>query len=153
MPPIQVKVFFNAPIERVFDAVSDHEQFFTGGRIEYCRVLQAGREERNGLGCLREVKALSVRYVEEITVFERPRRLAYQIHECSRPLRHEGSQLDFISRGQGTEVTWTARFEVPLFLVGPLLTWLWRMVLTQEFQRLLVQAKVKLERSDTRSRE
>jgi uncharacterized protein YndB with AHSA1/START domain len=143
MQPIQAKVFFNAPIERVFEAVSDHERFFTGGRIESCRVIQPGREEKNGLGALREVIAASVRYVEEITVFERPNRLAYQIRECNRPIRHEGSQLDFVARGEGTEVTWTARFAVP-GLLGPLVTWLWRKALTREFQRLLVQAKGKL---------
>jgi uncharacterized protein YndB with AHSA1/START domain len=151
MEPIQVKVFFEAPRERVFEAVSDHEHFFTGNRIESCRIIQPGREEKNGLGALREVKAGPVRYVEEITVFERPHRFAYQIRECSRPLRHEGSELEFVSRGQGTEVTWTARFEVPIFPFGPLLTWFMRQALTKEFERLLVQAKGKLEPSDTRS--
>ena len=87
MQPIQARVFFEAPIERVFETVSHHEQFFTGGRIESRRVIQPGGEEKNGLGTLREVKAASVRYVEGLTAFEQPNRLAYQIRECNRPIR------------------------------------------------------------------
>jgi uncharacterized protein YndB with AHSA1/START domain len=144
MHPIQIKVRFDAPPERVFEAVSDHERFFTGGKIVRCRVIEPGRAEKNGLGCVREVEARSVRYVEEITAFERPKRLDYRIRTCNLPIRHEGSRLDFVPSGQGTEVTWTARFEVPVFLVGPLLTWLWRKALTREFERLLIQARDRL---------
>lgn len=144
MNPIQTQVLFDAPIDRVFEAVSEHERFFTGGRITGCRVLRPGQTEKNGLGALREVEAAGVRYLEEITFFERPNRLDYQIRQCNRAIRHEGSRLDFVPRGQGTEVTWTARFEVPGLLFGPLLTRVWRVMLTREFTRLLVQARDKL---------
>jgi len=78
MKAIQVQVLFNAPIARVFEAVSDHERFFTGGGITGCRVIRSGERDKNGRGCLREIEARGVRYMEEITTFERPDRLAYQ---------------------------------------------------------------------------
>jgi len=43
-------------------------------------VVRAGEPERNGLGCLREVRVgRRVRYVEEITAWQRP--LAFEYEE------------------------------------------------------------------------
>jgi uncharacterized protein YndB with AHSA1/START domain len=142
MKAIEVKAFIEAPIERVFDAVSDHEQFFTGGNIVSCRVIQPGTPERNGVGCRREVKTAQVFYVEEITEFQRPTRFAYQLRETNLPLEHGGSQISFVSRDGGTEVTWTAK--IALKGAEPQRTDAMREQVGKEFERMLLQAKAKL---------
>jgi hypothetical protein len=145
MKSIKATVEICAPIEQVFDAICDHQTFLSGGRIESCQIVREGREVRNGLGCIRQVKAPSIWYEEEITRFERPTRFDYLIRKCSLPMQHEGSSLEFGKSSQGTQVLWTARFKVSVFLLGPLLTYVMRRMLTKEFERLLLQAKEKLE--------
>jgi len=147
MDALRVNCYIHAPIEKVFDAVSDHEAFFTGGRITLSKVVRPGAKNRNGLGCLREVKTTRVRFVEEITSFDPPDCFEYMIRECSLPIRHEGSRVELTRRGTGTEVDWTATFEVPVPLLGRMLTRMWQNALVVEFTRLLIQAKGRLEGS------
>ncbi len=143
--PVHVVVPICAPIERVFDAISDHETFLHSGETT-ARLLREGAVDRNGLGCVREVRAgRRVRYVEEITAWDRPSSFSYTILETSLPLRHLGSRLAFASNDRGTDVVWTANFEMPVLVVGRLLrAWLDRQ-LTRAFKEMRLAAKARLE--------
>src|SRR6266436_4482749 len=95
MHEVRVHVHIEAPVERVFDAVSDHESFLRSEGGVRARVVRAGEPERDGLGCLREVRVgRRVRYVEEITAWQRPLAFEYMIRETSLPLRHCDVHLD-----------------------------------------------------------
>lgn len=145
--PVRVVVHIAAPIERVFDAVSDHEVFLRTADGTTAKILREGATERNGLGCIREVNAgRRARYVEEITAWERPSSFAYTIREASMPLRHLGSRLALTPSGGGTDVEWTARFEITVPIVGRLLrAWVERQ-LARAFTEMLAAAKSRLER-------
>ncbi|KYF68111.1 hypothetical protein BE11_15920 [Sorangium cellulosum] len=148
MEEVRVNVYIHAPVERVFDAVADHESFLRSGSSTHTKVIRPGLTERNGLGALREVRAgKRIRYVEEITAFERPSSFEYQILESTQPLRHHGSRLRFTPRGDGTEVDWTSRFEIPLPLVGRVLGPLSRQIFIAVFTELLLAEKARLEAS------
>ncbi|WP_437876718.1 SRPBCC family protein [Sorangium sp. So ce513] len=148
MEEVHVNVYIHAPVERVFDAVADHESFLRAGSSTHTKVIRPGHTERNGLGALREVHAgKRIRYIEEITAFERPFSFEYQIRESTQPLRHHGSRLRFTPRGDGTEVDWTSRFEIPLPLVGGLLGPLSRRIFISVFTELLLAEKARLEAS------
>ena len=56
MHEVRVHVHIEASVERVFDAVSDHESFLRSEGGVRARVVRAGEPERNGLGCPREVR-------------------------------------------------------------------------------------------------
>jgi len=100
MHEVRIHVYIEAPVERVFDAVSDHESFLRSEGGVRARVVRAGELERNGLGCLREVRVgRRVRYVEEITAWQRPLAFEYMIRETSLPLRHAGSRLTLTPHG------------------------------------------------------
>ncbi|MGK4008079.1 SRPBCC family protein [Sorangium sp. So ce1036] len=146
MEELHVNVYIHAPIDQVFDAVADHESFLRSGDRTHTTLIRPGFTERNGLGALREVRVgKRIRYVEEITAFERPTSFEYQIRESTQPLRHHGSTLRFTPRGEGTEVHWTSRFEVPVPLVGNLLGPLARRMFTAAFTEMLIAAKRRLE--------
>ncbi|AUX28016.1 MULTISPECIES: SRPBCC family protein [Sorangium] len=148
MAEVHVNVYIHAPVERVFDAVADHESFLRSGDGTHTKLIRPGLTERNGLGALREVRVgKRIRYVEEITAFERPSSFDYQILESTQPLQHHGSRLRFTSRGDGTEVDWTSRFDVPVPLVGDLLGSLARRLFTAAFTELLLAEKARLEAS------
>src|SRR5438132_3552878 len=147
MHEVRVHVHIEAPVEQVFDAVSDHESFLRSEGGVRARVVRAGEPERNGLGCLREVRVgRRARYLEEITAWQRPVAFEYTIRESSLPLRHFGSRLAFTPRGQGTEVEWTSRFEVTVPVIGRLLGLLAERLYAASFSKLLRQAKARLER-------
>jgi uncharacterized protein YndB with AHSA1/START domain len=141
-----VRVHIDAPIERVFDAIGDHERFLRAADGTTATVVRPGKSERNGLGCIREVRAgRRARYVEEITAWERPSSFEYRIRETSLPLEHSGSRLAFTTSRGGTDVEWTARFEIRVPIVGRLLgVWVARR-LTTAFTNMLLAAKAQLE--------
>ncbi len=145
MKEIELSVYIEAPPERVFDALADYPNFFQGGQIRYCRLTPALQPPPNGRGSVREVRNGFVRFVEEITAFERPERIDYLVTQCSVPLRHEGGQTTFQPRGTGTEVRWTSRFVVPVPIVGHALAELFAVSLVAELTRLLIQTKHQLE--------
>jgi uncharacterized protein YndB with AHSA1/START domain len=143
---VRVRVHIDAPIERVFDAISDHETFLGSADGTTATVVRPGSFERNGLGCIREVRAgRQARYVEEITAWERPSSFEYKILETTLPLEHSGSRLAFTLNRGGTDVEWTARFKMRVPIVGRLLdVWVTRR-LTDAFTNMLLSAKSKLE--------
>ena len=144
---VRVRLYIEAPVETVFDAASDHESFLHTEDGVSAKVVRPGDRERNGLGCLREVRVgRRARYLEEITAWEPPVAFEYTIRESSLPLRHAGSRLSFGSRGSGTEVEWTSRFEVTVPLIGRLLGLVAERLYAASFTKLLRQAKLRLER-------
>ena len=146
MELVQVHVHIEAPVEKVFDAVSDHERFLRTEDGVSARIMRPGTPGRDGLGCLREVRVgRRARYVEEITAWQRPVGFEYQIRESSLPLRHAGSRLTFTPRARGTDVEWTSRFELTVPLLGRLLGARARRLYAASFTTLLRQAKARLE--------
>src|SRR5689334_11513186 len=53
---IHVTLTIQAEPEKVFAFVSDHERFLRGPGVR-CRLVTPGRENRNGVGAVREVTA------------------------------------------------------------------------------------------------
>jgi hypothetical protein len=133
-----------APIERVFDAVSDHERFIRDA-VTRTRIIRPGSPERNGLGCQREVRAPLVRFVEEVTAWEPPFRYAYRIRESSLPIVHHGGGLTLAARDGATEVDWQTRFEVPIPGLGGVSARAMGWILGRVFNRLLAAAQARLE--------
>ena len=145
MTRIHVSSYIHARREDVFDFVSDHEGFLRGPGIKSCKVTTPGKGDRNGLGALREVRGGGIRFVEEITVFDRPSRYDYVIRECTLPIVHEGGRLSFFERGDGTEIDWVSDFSVPIPIAGGALGRIAALQLTEAFTRLLLRAKAALE--------
>ena len=146
MAEVRVNVYVHAKRDDVFALVSDHEKFIRGGLVRSCTVVTEGTDDRNGLGCMREIVTPGIRFVEEITVFQRPSRFDYLIRETNLPIHHEGGSLRFHERGPGTEIDWVSLFSIPVPLLGGALARLAATNLTAAFTQLLLNAKSELER-------
>jgi uncharacterized protein YndB with AHSA1/START domain len=146
MTHVQVRVHIAAPIETVFDAVSDHEHFLHADDGTRTKVITDGKTERNGLGCRREVTVgTRARYVEEITAWDKPTSFEYRIRETSHPIAHAGSRLTFTPADGGTDVEWTSRFRVTVPIVGPLIGLVAHRIFRRAFTGLLQATKSRLE--------
>jgi len=145
MQEIHVRALFDAPVARVFEAVSDHERFLSAGRTRAV-VIKPGSPDRNGAGCLREVRGGGrLRFVEEVTAWEPPSAYEYMIRECSLPVVHHGGRLSLTPQGGGTVVEWTSRFEIPMPLVGGVVASVARRILAKTFSDFLLRAKKRVE--------
>jgi Polyketide cyclase / dehydrase and lipid transport len=146
MPQIHVNAYIHASPDDVFALVSDHVRFLEATGASRVTITRLGHDEPNGHGCLREVRGKGIRLLEEITAFERPARIDYQIVESTLPIQHRGGSMRFIARGDGTEVDWRSDFELGVPLIGGPAAEFARGLLADAFTQLLMAAKAELER-------
>jgi uncharacterized protein YndB with AHSA1/START domain len=120
MKTIVVKRTIQAPIEQVFDQLTDLANYEAFPGVRRARFVREGRHEKNGVGAIREVDARVFWLQEEILGFERPHRMDYRIRNSRPGIRHESGCMQLEQTAGGTEVTWTSTFAVPLPLVSGL---------------------------------
>lgn len=151
MYEIHVRQTIAAPIDRVFEAVSDHERFFTGPAIDECRLVTEGPEERNGVGAFRKIRTGGFVFTEEIVRFERPDRFDYIIRELldrkgrAPPVEHELGWVVFSEADGGTRIEWRSRFRVTTPVLGFVLERIVGAKTARAFTKLLELAKERLE--------
>jgi uncharacterized protein YndB with AHSA1/START domain len=121
MKTVTVTRSVNAPIEKVFDTIADHANYKQFPGIKDSKLVRPGTNDRNGVGALREIAAGNAWFQEEITAYERPRRLDYLIVKSRPPLEHKGGSVRLEPNGAGCTVTWTTTVGVKLPLIGGLL--------------------------------
>lgn len=98
-----------APIETVFDAMTDHR-----GIADYvwaCRRSTLDREGTpapNGVGAIRRLVVIGPPFVEEIIEYERPTRYAYKMLSGA-PTRNHIATIQLREADTGTEVSWHLR--------------------------------------------
>ena len=137
MAEIYLAKRLETPIETVFEGLSDHAGYIRFRGFTTAELVRDGELERNGVGALRKLAAGPLRFIEEITVFERPTRMDYVIREVSIPLEHEGGTILLSAAGGATEIRWRSTFTMPLPVIGAPLADLTAAVLKRGFSRLL----------------
>jgi len=118
MATIRLERTLDAPIDHVFELLSDHAEYHRFRGITDSKLIREGESERNGLGARRSVATGPIRFEEEITAFERPTRMGYLIREVNVPLEHDGGMITLESTGGGTRVLWVSTFTMRVPLVG-----------------------------------
>ena len=103
---VHVTVNIKAPIELVFDAVSDHEAMSDWPGVSSCRLVREGTP-RNGQGAVREIRARGLELLEEVVHWEPPVRYDYTITR-GLPVEHLGS-VRVAPDGDGVTLTWDIR--------------------------------------------
>mgnify|MGYP000249854092 FL=1 len=120
---IKVERIVKAPIERVFEAISDHANYGLYPSVGMAHLLSEGDQERNGKGALRTVETGVFKVWERITAFERPVHMQYQI-ERAKPIKmdHYKGIIDLKELGDGTtHVTWVSEGHMAVPLIGQFL--------------------------------
>ena len=114
-----------APIETVFDAMTDHRAI--ADYMWACRRSTLDREgipAPNGIGAIRRLVFVGPPFVEEIIAYERPTRYAYKMLSGA-PTRDHIGTIQLRETATGTEVSWQLsstlkvpgvdRFMLPVF--------------------------------------
>lgn len=121
MKTITVTRTLKAPIEKVFDVIADHANYKSFPGIKDSKLVKEGKKDKNGVGAVREIAAANAWFQEEITAYERPRRLDYLIIASRPPIEHKGGSVRLEPNGSGCTVTWTTTLGMKIPLIGALL--------------------------------
>ncbi len=151
MQSVIMKTYIHAPIEKVWEALSDHEGYVRYKGFSVSKLLKEGEKERNGVGAVREVHGMGSKFVEDIVKFEPPRMFEYKVVKCSRPLGHEIGRVELIPRGEGTEIHWLTVFWLKIPVIGKLMEPRTKIEATDFFYDFLLDMKDKLEAEVSRS--
>ena len=122
MQTIVVERTINAPIEQVFDLLSDHANYKQFDGIRDSWLVKEGTEERNGNGAVRRIDLGAVWFEEEISNFHRPTSMDYRILRSRPPIEHESGEIRLEETERGTRVTWTSVFRIRIPVVGRVLS-------------------------------
>jgi hypothetical protein len=144
---IRIDKRLDAPIDGVFELISDHGNYERFIGVSSSELVREGDGERNGLGALRSIALGPIRFVEEITAFERPHRMDYLIRDVNLPIDHDGGRIMLEPQGAGTRVLWVSTFGVPIRWLGDPLGLAFAGALRLGFISLLEQIEVRLRRA------
>jgi uncharacterized protein YndB with AHSA1/START domain len=112
----------NAPIERVWTVLADHEGMSSWAPGLRASLTTDGTPERNGVGAVRRLDAPGPMpaIVEEITGFEPQRRLAYRAL-AGVPLKNYAGEVVLTAQGSGTRIDYTVSADQRLPVVEQVL--------------------------------
>jgi uncharacterized protein YndB with AHSA1/START domain len=102
-----------APIDTVWEVLSDHRGMPGWSPLRSADLERQGDPAPNGVGAIRVLRAVGPAIREQVTHFEPPRRLEYTMLSGA-PVRDYHARVDLSEAGLGTEIEWTVTF-VPRF--------------------------------------
>jgi hypothetical protein len=121
VPTVRVEETVEVARDALFAVLTDHEGYGRFPGVAKCKLLRAGRRERNGLGALRRVYLGGPTVLdEEIVAYDAPSSYEYRIRRARPlPIRHTLGRVELEALGgDRTKVVWTSTFEFPLPIVG-----------------------------------
>jgi hypothetical protein len=145
MQSINLGSHIRAPIENVWELLSDQEGYTFARQVKEARLLQEGDGDKNGVGARLKIRAMGASIIWEVVAFDPPNRFEYRITDFPIPFRHESGIMELSSSDDGTDASWVSRFEAPIPLIGRILEKIIGGVFGKIHQSVLDQAKAKLE--------
>lgn len=121
MVTVRLNAYMPAPPAAAFHLIGDHAAFLAGPLVRGCRLLREGQDDPNGLGAVREIRALGLRFVEDIVEWTPPHGYVYRVRSVNLPAEHDHGRLTLAAEGDGTRVFWETHYRITGSL-GPLLT-------------------------------
>jgi uncharacterized protein YndB with AHSA1/START domain len=103
---VEIRQVVRAPIELVFERITDHEDMSNWPGVGKCELVEQG-EPRNGLGAVRKIGAGGLSLFEKVVQWEPPNRYDYTIIK-GLPVEHRGT-VELTKVDGGVEVHWTVR--------------------------------------------
>ncbi len=112
---------FNAPVAKVFAALSEHEnlsQIFAPAKVTR---LKDGQGARNGVGSARKLSIpLTPSFVETNQVYVENERIEYAITSGIAPIKEHRGVMKFIDLGNRTRLEYTIEFKGRVPFIGPI---------------------------------
>jgi uncharacterized protein YndB with AHSA1/START domain len=129
---------FNAPVETIFNLLTDHEKFGKIIKAKIKRVIDSPDENKNGKGSVRRIYLLpGVTFEESVVKFEPNRFMEYTVSKGS-PIKNHKGRMEFTEEAGKTSVTYFIDFEPkrPFFLIGSLIKKIIEKPMVKGFEKL-----------------
>ncbi|MFF4695083.1 SRPBCC family protein [Streptomyces chattanoogensis] len=153
METMTVERLIDAPIDEVFAWLTTTTNYTRSPLVLRCRLTRPGRTAPYGVGAVRSHLWLIGWFRERITHYDAPHATEYVVERSLPPSRHELGRMTFTEVDGGTLVRWTTRAEIPLPLLGGLLTRRFaRPIITRTFGNILNAADTALAQRPTSGR-
>lgn len=114
----------SAPIDRVFDTLTDHRAYAAMTPVRKSTLDKEGTPAPNGLGAVRRLTVAGPPLVEEVIGYEKPNRFAYKMLS-GLPVRDHVGEVTLTESGGGTRIVYkvTSTPTIPggRFILGPIL--------------------------------
>jgi len=107
----------SAPIEAVFDRLTDHANYKNMSPLRTSDVVRPGEPEPNGVGAIRRMGLIGPKQTEEVTVFERPTRFGYRLRS-GLPVRDHVGTVELAQTEAGTHISYHVRSTPALPIPG-----------------------------------
>ena len=114
---------FNAPVDAVFKALTDHEEFGRVINTKIKRVTDSQGEDKNGVGSVRRIQAFpGLAFEESVITFKQNQLMEYSVSKGS-PIKNHTGRMEFADDQGKTRLTYRIDFEpkLPFFFFGSIL--------------------------------
>ncbi len=143
MVTLHVERTIAAPPERVFDWLADPANL-TAAPLALRAGFAKGSSEP-GVGAMREVTGVGMRFREECTAYDAPKSYSYRIVRSFPVFDHEGGTLTFTPSGDGTHVDWVTTYTHPVRAGGKVMEAVTSRLLRSSFLAVLAGCAKALE--------
>ncbi|MEH6345040.1 MAG: SRPBCC family protein [Bermanella sp.] len=135
---IRINQSFNAPIETVFTALTDHHNFGRVVNAKIQRIKDSDSDNVNGVGSIRRITPLPFSHFEETVItFEAGRLMEYKISKGS-PVKNHKGRMEFFEVNGKTQLNYSVYFEPKIPFLGKLLKGLIERPLVKSLKTLAV---------------
>jgi len=111
---INITQSFNAPVDTIFNIITDHEAFGHVINAKVRRVVDGKDENKNGLGSIRRVSAFPAPAFEETVVAFEPNQLMEYVVSKGSPIKNHKGRMEFSDEDGKTRLNYTIDFEPKL---------------------------------------
>ncbi|MBI5589201.1 MAG: SRPBCC family protein [Deltaproteobacteria bacterium] len=120
---IEIRQSFDAPVEKVFKVLTEHESFGKVIRKNIKRVVDCQDENKNGVGSVRRINPFPLPAFEETVTRLEPNRLMEYVVSQGSPIKNHKGRMEFSEEQGKTILCYTIDFEpkLPFVLFGAIL--------------------------------
>ncbi|MCG8683743.1 MAG: SRPBCC family protein [Desulfobacterales bacterium] len=120
---IEIRQSFNAPIETIFNILSDHESFGNVLATKIRRVKDSPDENNNGVGSIRRICSFPLPAFEETVVDFVPNSLVEYVVSKGSPIKNHKGRMEFSQDEEKTNLYYSIEFQprLPFMFFGSLL--------------------------------
>ncbi len=117
MASFTIQKVVQAPIDVVFDVLTDHRAYSEFSPLRKVELVQTGLPAPNGVGAIRALHTVGPPIKEQVTEYERPTRFVYKLI-AGAPVRDHVGTVELSSEGNATRMLY--RVDTFPKLPGPL---------------------------------
>ena len=112
----EIRQSFNAPVETIFNILTDHESFGKVIATKIQRVVDSPDENKNGVGSVRRISSFPVPAFEETVITFEPNQLMEYVVSKGSPIKNHKGRMEFSEEGGKTQLCYYIDFEPKIFL-------------------------------------